>query len=68
MEPFLCEDCGDLIGVYEPLVVRNRDGMRITSRAAEPELRAAARAYSHHDCSATHEAAQAPARRAASGR
>jgi hypothetical protein len=68
MEPFLCEDCGDLIGVYEPLVVRNRDGMRITSRAVGPGLWPANRAYSHRDCYAAHEAAQAPARRAASGR
>src|SRR5665647_2569078 len=36
-----CEWCGDVIGVYEPLVVVAHRGSRTTSIAAEPHL-------SHH--------------------
>lgn len=35
---FRCALCADVIGVYEPLVVREGSGARITSRAAEPQL------------------------------
>ena len=50
MERFLCEVCGDVIGVYEPLVMRTIDDERMTSRAAEPELRASDAAYYHREC------------------
>jgi hypothetical protein len=50
MELFVCEHCGDVIGIYEPLVACAADGERTTSRAAEPELEAAAGAYYHRDC------------------
>jgi hypothetical protein len=49
MEFFRCQRCGDVIGVYEPLVVRERDAARTTSRAAEPSLQATAAAYYHRD-------------------
>lgn len=50
MERLLCEVCGDVIGVYEPLVVRTSNSERTTSRAAEPELRARDGAYFHREC------------------
>jgi hypothetical protein len=50
MERFLCEVCGDVIGVYEPLAMRTVDDERTTSRAAEPELRASDGAYFHREC------------------
>ena len=50
MERFLCEACGDVIGVYEPLVMRTTESERATSRAAEPELRARDGAYFHRGC------------------
>jgi hypothetical protein len=31
-----CRQCGDVIGVYEPLVVIEPHGPRVTSLAAEP--------------------------------
>ena len=34
----LCLMCRGRIGVYEPLVVLDEDGPRVTSRAAEPWL------------------------------
>jgi hypothetical protein len=33
-----CAHCGDVIGVYEPLILVDGSGERLTSRAAEPEL------------------------------
>ncbi len=33
----LCRICGDVIGVYEPLVVRREGEARETSRAAQDE-------------------------------
>jgi hypothetical protein len=51
MERFLCEECGEAIGVYEPLVVGG-GYERTTSRAAEPELRANGCPYYHRDCHA----------------
>jgi hypothetical protein len=50
MERFLCEACGGVIGVYEPLVMRTIESERATSRAAEPELRARDGAYFHREC------------------
>ncbi len=34
----LCADCGDRIGVYEPVVAAGPLGVRRTSLAREPEL------------------------------
>jgi hypothetical protein len=64
MEFFRCQDCGEVIGVYEPLVVYDGSGAHTTSRAAEPDLRAGAAAYYHGDCYA---AAAEPERQTASG-
>jgi hypothetical protein len=50
MESFVCEGCGDVIGVYEPLVAHSAESARTTSRAAEPALEATAAAYYHRDC------------------
>lgn len=47
---FHCELCGEVIGVYEPLVVCERSYARTTSLAAEPGLRARDGAYSHRAC------------------
>jgi hypothetical protein len=44
-----CEHCGELIGVYEPLV-SVPDGGRLTSIAAEPELLEARVALRHAAC------------------
>jgi hypothetical protein len=34
--PLRCARCGDVIGVYEPLVLVSGHAIRVTSRAAEP--------------------------------
>jgi hypothetical protein len=47
---FVCEDCGDVIGVYEPLVLEDGEVARTTSRAAEPDLRASATTHYHREC------------------
>lgn len=52
MERFQCEGCGDVIGVYEPLVVCSGRSTRTTSRAAEPDLRGSDGAHYHRDCHA----------------
>jgi len=68
-EPFRCHSCGDVIGVYEPLVVCDEDGTHTTSRAAEPALQISAAVYYHGDCHAEQsEAIAEPARREAYGR
>jgi hypothetical protein len=50
MEFFRCQGCGEVIGVYEPVIAYDGSGARTTSRAAEPDLRANAAAYYHRDC------------------
>jgi hypothetical protein len=50
MDFFRCHDCGQIIGVYEPIVAYDGSGARTTSRAAEPDLRASAAAYYHRSC------------------
>ncbi len=64
MEFFRCQGCGEVIGVYEPLVAYDGNSGYTTSRAAEPDLRANAAAYYHRDCYA---AAEEPVRLTASG-
>jgi hypothetical protein len=34
----LCADCGDRIGIYEPIVAAGPSGARRTSLAREPQL------------------------------
>lgn len=51
-ERFLCEECGDVIGVYEPLVVHDGQDARTTSRAAEPHLLVDQGTYHHRECHA----------------
>ena len=65
-EPFVCERCGEQIGVYEPLVMYTVEGTRTTSRAAEPYLLADEDCYYHRDCYAAWAADQAPVRVSAS--
>jgi hypothetical protein len=64
MDFFRCQDCGEVIGVYEPIVAYDGSGARTTSRAAEPDLRANAAACYHRDCYA---AIEQPRRQTASG-
>jgi hypothetical protein len=45
-----CRLCGDVIGVYEPLVHVLDDAARHTSRAADPGLYRAGGAHYHVDC------------------
>jgi hypothetical protein len=45
-----CARCGDVIGVYEPLVLVEAHGSRPTSYAAEPELIRAAGELFHRNC------------------
>jgi hypothetical protein len=69
MEPFRCRQCGEVIGVYEPLVACGEQDARTTSRAAEPDLRAGGAVCYHRDCyAAMSDATRAPERREASGR
>jgi hypothetical protein len=48
--PPRCPLCGDVIGVYEPMVLVNEHGPRETSGAAEPTLGDAPGARFHRDC------------------
>lgn len=49
-DPFRCRHCGEPIGVYEPLALAGEEGVRITSRAAEPDLGGRGAIYFHRDC------------------
>jgi hypothetical protein len=49
-DPFRCRRCGEPIGVYEPLAAAGEEGIRITSRAAEPDLDGRNAIYCHRDC------------------
>jgi hypothetical protein len=44
-----CDECGDVIGVYEPLVLVADDGARETSRAACPDVADSGEHY-HRAC------------------
>lgn len=50
VESFRCERCGEVIGVYEPLVVCAAGLARTTSRAAEPDLGATGATHYHRSC------------------
>jgi hypothetical protein len=45
-----CECCGDVIGVYEPMVMRTDDWARTVSWATEPGWRVAAGECYHRAC------------------
>lgn len=48
--PPRCPTCGDVLGIYEPLLVRSGGSLRQTSFAAEPDLLGGAAAVYHRDC------------------
>jgi hypothetical protein len=45
-----CEYCGDVIGVYEPLILRTDNDARETSIAAEPDARSEPSGCHHRLC------------------
>jgi hypothetical protein len=45
-----CVHCGDVIGVYEPLVACIGEGARETSRAAEPDVALQGAELYHREC------------------
>jgi len=46
--PPRCELCGEVIGVYEPLIYVHAGGVRQSSRAADPVLSATASGSLYH--------------------
>ncbi|HMD52753.1 MAG TPA: hypothetical protein VKG62_08550 [Solirubrobacteraceae bacterium] len=48
-----CELCGEVIGVYEPLIAVGEGDARETSRAAEPNLQEGVECF-HRACFETH--------------
>jgi hypothetical protein len=52
----ICGHCGDVIGVYEPLVVLLEGEARETSRAADPQLAAERGEHYHRDCYSSRQA------------
>ncbi len=46
--PPRCESCGDVIGVYEPLINVLAGGIRESSRAADPGLSTGASGLLYH--------------------
>jgi len=50
--PVRCQHCGDVNGMYEPLVLLTESGRRETSLAAEPDLTVALSPVYHRACSA----------------
>jgi hypothetical protein len=49
-EAVRCVHCGDVIGVYEPLVAQTGDEVRETSRAAEPDVAEHGAQLYHREC------------------
>jgi hypothetical protein len=45
-----CQTCGDVIGVYEPIVLVEPSGRRETSLAADPELCDSGAVCHHRAC------------------
>ena len=45
-----CQLCGDVIGMYEPLILLTNHAVRETSRTAEPGLAATAGDHYHSEC------------------
>jgi len=50
-----CAHCGDVIGVYEPLLLTGDGEVRVTSLAAERDVMLARAAHYHRDCYAARE-------------
>jgi hypothetical protein len=48
--PLRCARCGELIGVYEPLVHVIGETVRRTSRAADPEIATQTGCFYHDGC------------------
>lgn len=48
--PPRCRHCGDVIGIYEPVIVRLPGGDQRTSRLAEPHLFTGAGDWYHELC------------------
>jgi hypothetical protein len=46
----LCRHCGDVIGMYEPLIVQTSTERRETSLTAEPRLPIETAAFYHRAC------------------
>jgi hypothetical protein len=57
---FSCSICGDVIGMYEPLIVVEEHQARQTSRAAEPALTRERGIHYHRDCYAARGLEQTP--------
>ena len=55
-----CALCGDVIGVYEPLVVRDDAGLRETSIAREPTVPALCDEGFHRGCFADRQSFSSP--------
>jgi hypothetical protein len=49
-----CEECGGVIGMYEPMVVRVGEDVRETSAAAEPNVAELTGERFHRACFAPH--------------
>ena len=58
-EPMRCAHCGDVIGVYEPLVLLTGGEPRTTSAAAEPQIGDEPGVLFHRACYAQSPAASA---------
>lgn len=52
MSGVLCSLCGDVIGVYEPLVAVGIGSMRTSSLLREPALRSGPEVLAHRACGA----------------
>ena len=52
--PLTCRHCGEIIGSYEPTIVREDGAARETSRASEPDLWSPTREIYHRVCYAAH--------------
>ena len=46
----VCRHCGDVIGVYEPLVLETASGRHETSLAADPDVVQSVRPGYHRAC------------------
>ncbi len=53
--PLTCAHCGDVIGVYEPLILTGDGEIRETSVAAEGDVLLARGAHYHRGCYAARE-------------
>jgi hypothetical protein len=56
--PPRCRHCGDVIGIYEPVILRLPGGDHRTSRLAEPDLFGDERDWYHELCFGLADAAE----------